>query len=74
LNISLKEVDYLKDKGLLLKQIKHKISDDVYNVLCGQFAGDRGKRLQKSRRGEGERVERERAKKLKQQRSKRELL
>jgi translation initiation factor IF-2 len=48
-------VDYLKDKGLLLKQIKHKISDDVYNVLCGQFAGDRGKRLQKV--GEGEREE-----------------
>jgi translation initiation factor IF-2 len=38
-----------------LKQIKHKISDDVYNVLCGQFAGDRGKRLQKV--GEGEREE-----------------
>jgi translation initiation factor IF-2 len=37
-------VDYLKDKELLLKQIKHKISDDVYNVLCGQFAGDRGKK------------------------------
>jgi translation initiation factor IF-2 len=40
-------VDYLKIKGLLLKQIKHKISDDVYNVLCSQFAGDRGKRASK---------------------------
>jgi translation initiation factor IF-2 len=35
-------VDYLKDKGI--EQTKHKNSDDVYNVLCGQFAGDRGKK------------------------------
>jgi translation initiation factor IF-2 len=46
LNISLERA-VSKDKGLLLKQIKHKISDDVYNVLCGQFAGDRGKKLLK---------------------------
>jgi translation initiation factor IF-2 len=25
-----------------MKQIQHKISDDVYNVLCSQFAGDKG--------------------------------
>jgi translation initiation factor IF-2 len=37
-------VDYLKDKGLHRSKSKHKNSDDVYNVLCGQFAGDRGKK------------------------------
>jgi translation initiation factor IF-2 len=51
-----------------LKLTKHKISDDVYNVLCGQFAGDRGKkRLQRSRREEEREklcVERERKLKI----------
>jgi translation initiation factor IF-2 len=37
-------VDYLKDKGIAIEANQNtKISDDVYNVLCG-FAGDRGKR------------------------------
>jgi translation initiation factor IF-2 len=47
-------VDYLKDKGITIEANPNtKISDDVYNVLCGQFAGDRGKkRLKRSRRRE----------------------
>jgi translation initiation factor IF-2 len=46
LNISLERaVDYLKDKGIAIEANPNtKISDDVYNVLCGQFAGDRGKK------------------------------
>ncbi|MBL7885557.1 MAG: translation initiation factor IF-2 [Flavobacterium sp.] len=44
LNISLERaVDYLKDKGIAIEASPNtKISDDVYNILCGQFAGDRG--------------------------------
>jgi translation initiation factor IF-2 len=30
--------------GFIEANPTQKISDDVYNVLCGQFAGDRGKR------------------------------
>jgi translation initiation factor IF-2 len=40
-------VDYLKIR-VTIEANQTKISDDVYNVLCGQFAGDRGKKeLQK---------------------------
>ncbi len=44
LNISLERaVDYLKDKGIAIEASPNtKISDDVYNVLCSQFAGDKG--------------------------------
>jgi translation initiation factor IF-2 len=44
LNISLERaVDYLKDKGITIEASPNtKISDDVYNVLCNQFAGDKG--------------------------------
>jgi translation initiation factor IF-2 len=36
-------VDYLKDKGVAIEASPNtKISDDVYNILCGQFAGDKG--------------------------------
>ncbi len=44
LNISLERaVDYLKDKGIVIEASPNtKISDDVYNTLCGQFAGDKG--------------------------------
>ncbi|MFM2214124.1 MAG: hypothetical protein RL427_1387 [Bacteroidota bacterium] len=44
LNISLERaVDYLKDKGVAIEASPNtKISDDVYNILCGQFAGDKG--------------------------------
>jgi len=46
LNISLERaVDYLKDKGVVIEASPNtKISDDVYNVLCGEFAGDKGKK------------------------------
>jgi translation initiation factor IF-2 len=44
LNISLERaVDYLKDKGIVIEASPNtKISDDVYAILCGQFAGDKG--------------------------------
>ena len=44
LNISLERaVDYLKGKGIVIENNSNtKISDDVYNILCGQFAGDKG--------------------------------
>ena len=44
LNISLERaVDYLKSKGIVIENNSNtKISDDVYNILCGQFAGDKG--------------------------------
>lgn len=46
LNISLERaVDYLKDKGVAIEASPNtKISDDVYNILCGEFAGDKGKK------------------------------
>ena len=59
LNISLERaVDYLKDKGIAIESNPNtKISDDVYNVLCGQFAGrQREKRsFKRSRRRETKR-------------------
>ncbi|TBX70957.1 translation initiation factor IF-2 [Flavobacterium silvisoli] len=44
LNISLERaVDYLKDRGIAIEASPNtKISDDVYTILCGQFAGDKG--------------------------------
>src|SRR6478672_731877 len=44
LNISLERaVDYLKDKGIAIEASPNtKISDDVYNILNDQFAGDKG--------------------------------
>ena len=44
LNISLERaVDYLKDKGIVIEASPNtKVSDDVYSILCGQFAGDKG--------------------------------
>jgi translation initiation factor IF-2 len=46
LNISLERaVDYLKDKGISIESNPNtKISKDEYNVLCGQFDVDRGKK------------------------------
>jgi translation initiation factor IF-2 len=36
-------VDYLKGKGIVIENNSNtKISDDVYNILCAQFAGDKG--------------------------------
>ncbi|MGA9638213.1 translation initiation factor IF-2 [Flavobacterium sp.] len=61
LNISLERaVDYLKDKGISIEANPNtKISDDVYNVLCGQFAGDRGKKEASKEVGEERRKEKE---------------
>ncbi len=44
LNISLERaVDYLKDKGIGIESnLNTKISDNVYDILCNQFAGDKG--------------------------------
>ncbi len=61
LNISLERaVDYLKDKGIAIEASPNtKISDDVYNVLCGQFAGDRGNKEASKEVGEEKRKEKE---------------
>jgi translation initiation factor IF-2 len=61
LNISLERaVDYLKDKGIVIESNPNtKISDDVYNVLCGQFAGDKGKKEASKEVGEEKRKEKE---------------
>ncbi|PKH66427.1 translation initiation factor IF-2 [Flavobacterium sp. ALD4] len=61
LNISLERaVDYLKDKGIAIEANPNtKISNDVYDVLCGQFAGDRGKKEASKEVGEEKRKEKE---------------
>ena len=61
LNISLERaVDYLKDKGIAIEANPNaKISDDVYNVLCGQFAGDKGNKEASKEVGEEKRKEKE---------------
>lgn len=61
LNISLERaVDYLKDKGIAMEANPNaKISDDVYNVLCGQFAGDKGNKEASKEVGEEKRKEKE---------------
>ncbi|MBP4140779.1 translation initiation factor IF-2 [Flavobacterium sp. P4023] len=61
LNISLERaVDYLKDKGIAIESNPNtKISDDVYNVLCGEFAGDKGNKEASKEVGEEKRKEKE---------------
>ncbi|WP_418264733.1 translation initiation factor IF-2 [Flavobacterium faecale] len=61
LNISLERaVDYLKDKGINIESNPNtKISNEEYNVLCGQFAGDRGKKEASKEVGEERRKEKE---------------
>ena len=61
LNISLERaVDYLKDKGIAIESNPNtKISDDVYNVLCDQFAGDKGNKEASKEVGEEKRKEKE---------------
>ena len=61
LNISLERaVDYLKDKGIAIESNPNtKISEDVYNVLCGQFAGDKGNKEVLKEVGEEKRKEKE---------------
>jgi translation initiation factor IF-2 len=61
LNISLERaVDYLKDKGISIESNPNtKISNDVYSVLCGQFAGDKGKKEASKEVGEERKKEKE---------------
>ncbi len=61
LNISLERaVDYLKDKGIAIESNPNtKISNEVYDVLCGQFAGDRGKKEASKEVSEEKRKEKE---------------
>ena len=61
LNISLERaVEYLKDKGIAVESNPNtKISDEVYNVLCGQFAGDKGNKEASKEVGEEKRKEKE---------------
>ena len=61
LNISLERaVDYLKDNGIAIEANPNaKISDDIYNVLCGQFAGDKGNKEASKEVGEEKRKEKE---------------
>jgi translation initiation factor IF-2 len=59
LNISLERaVDYLKDKGIAIEASPNtKISDDVYTILCNQFAGDKGNK--EASKGVGEEIKKE---------------
>jgi translation initiation factor IF-2 len=61
LNISLERaVDYLKDNGIAIEANPNaKISNDIYNVLCGQFAGDKGNKEASKEVGEEKRKEKE---------------
>ncbi len=61
LNISLERaVDYLKDKGIVVEANPNaKISDDVYNILCDQFVGDKGNKEASKEVGEEKRKEKE---------------
>ena len=61
LNISLERaVDYLKDKGIAIEASPNtKISDNEYNILCGQFAGDKGNKEASKEVGEEKRKEKE---------------
>lgn len=62
LNISLERaVDYLKDKGIAMEANPNaKISGETYDVLCGQFAGDKGNKEASKEVGE-EKKKRERS-------------
>ncbi|MGH2664491.1 translation initiation factor IF-2 [Flavobacterium sp.] len=60
-NISLERaVDYLKDKGFVIESNPNtKISDEVYNILSNQFAGDKGNKDASKEVGEEKRKEKE---------------
>jgi translation initiation factor IF-2 len=60
-NISLERaVDYLKEKGVVIESNPNtKISDEVYNVLSNQFAGDKGNKDASKEVGEEKRKEKE---------------
>jgi translation initiation factor IF-2 len=60
-NISLERaVDFLKEKNFVIESNPNtKISDEVYNVLCNQFAGDKGNKEASKEVGEEKRKEKE---------------
>jgi translation initiation factor IF-2 len=75
LNISLERaVDHLKDKGVAIEASPNtKISEDVYSILCNEFARDRGnkeasKEVSEEKRKEKEALRIEREKELELQR------
>ena len=61
LNISLERaVDYLKDKGIVIDANPNtKISDQEFNILQSQFAGDKGNKEASKEVGEEKRKEKE---------------
>jgi translation initiation factor IF-2 len=61
LNISLERaVDYLKDKGIVIESNPNtKISDQEFNILQNQFAGDKGNKEASKEVGEEKRKEKE---------------
>ncbi len=61
LNISLERaVDFLKDRGIAIESNPNtKISNSEYDVLCGQFAGDKGRKEASKEVGEEKRKEKE---------------
>lgn len=61
LNISLERaVDFLKDKGVVIESSPNtKVTQEVYNILCNQFAVDRNKREASLEVGEEKRKEKE---------------
>lgn len=61
LNISLERaVDYLKDKGVAIEASPNtKISEEVYQILSNQFAGDKGNKEASKEVGEEKRKEKE---------------
>ncbi|MCL9804859.1 translation initiation factor IF-2 [Flavobacterium amniphilum] len=60
-NISLERaVDFLKDKGFTIESNPNtKITDEIYNVLSNQFAGDKGNKDASKEVGEEKRKEKE---------------
>lgn len=75
LNISLERaVDHLKDKGVAIEASPNtKISEEVYSILCNEFARDKGnkeasKEVSEEKRKEKEALRLEREKELEQQR------
>lgn len=60
-NISLERaVDFLKDKGFTIESNPNtKITDEIYNILSNQFAGDKGNKDASKEVGEEKRKEKE---------------
>ncbi|HTO34610.1 MAG TPA: hypothetical protein VLZ72_00110, partial [Flavobacterium sp.] len=61
LNISLERaVDFLKDQNIVIESSPNtKISSSEYDILCNEFAGDKGKKEASKEVGEEKRKEKE---------------